>query len=352
MEELISIIIPIYNSEKYIKRCIDSIINQSYKNIEIILIDDGSTDNSRNICEKYSSIDSRFKILSKKNGGVSSARNVGVKNAKGEYIMFVDADDWLEKDAIITLYNTLKEHNVDIVRGNFYCNNDKRNFKIEIQNKYENIKIKKNDKKLKIEIINDLLLGKLKAFVWLLLIKKEIIVSNKILFNTNISFMEDLIFYIRLISIDNISFYMLDKDIYCYYFNNNSASKSKSQNKIIENIENVLSVNKIVREILYNSKMLNEETQTRMCTANFNIIMNYYFSLYKVNKIKNLKEFLEKIIENKEFEFIMKNINYRFMPIHYRLQYFITKYKKIDILIFYYKIRKIFSLIKDIIKRR
>lgn len=350
MKELISIIVPIYNSEKYIKRCIDSIINQSYRNIEIILIDDGSTDNSRNICEKYSNIDSRIKVISKKNGGVSSARNEGITNAKGEYIMFVDADDWIEKEAIETLYNALKEHNVDIVRGNFFCNNDKGNFKIEKQNKYKNIKIQENDKSLKVDIINDLLLGKIKAYVWLLLIKKDLLINKKILFNTNISFMEDLIFYIRLFSDDNVSFYILDQDIYCYYSNNNSATKS--QNKILENIENVLNVNKIIREILYNTKMFNKETDSKMCTANFNIIMNYYFSLYKVSKNKNLKKYIEQIIKNREFEFIMNNVNYKLMPIHYKIQYIITKLKKVDILIFYYKIRKIFSLTKDKIMKR
>ena len=98
--------------------------------------------------------------------------------------------------------------------------------------------------------------------------------------------------------------------------------------------------------------MFNEETQTKICTANFNIIMNFYFSLYKIKRTRNLKEYLEKIIENKEFEYIMENINYKLMPIHYKLQYFITKYKKIDILIFYYKIRKTFSFLKDIIMKR
>ena len=281
MKELISIIIPVYNSEKYIKRCLDSIVTQSYKNIEIIVIDDGSTDDSKNICENYSKIDSRIKVINKKNEGVSSARNDGIKNANGEYLMFVDADDWLEKDAIMILYSALNEFNVDIVRGNFYCNNDKGNFRIEKFNKYKNIKVKGNDKLLKVEIINDLLLGKIKAYVWLLLIKKNILLKNKILFNTKISFMEDLIFYISLFSTNNISFYMLDKDIYCYYFNNNSATKS--QKKIIQNIENVLKVNKIIQEILYNSKMFDNETKSKMCTTNFNIILNYYFSLWKIS---------------------------------------------------------------------
>lgn len=103
----ISIIVPIYNVEKYLKRCIDSIINQSYTNIEIILVNDGSTDNSLNICQLYTQQDSRIIILNKENGGLSSARNMGLDYATGEYIMFVDSDDWIRKDAVELLLNDI-----------------------------------------------------------------------------------------------------------------------------------------------------------------------------------------------------------------------------------------------------
>ena len=91
--DLVSIVVPIYNVEKYLKKCIDSIINQTYKNIEIILVDDGSTDNCGKICDEYTKTDNRIVVIHKKNGGLSDARNAGLDIAKGKYIAFVDSDD-------------------------------------------------------------------------------------------------------------------------------------------------------------------------------------------------------------------------------------------------------------------
>ncbi|OUQ56652.1 hypothetical protein B5E58_10530, partial [Tyzzerella sp. An114] len=92
----ISVIVPIYNVEKYLNRCVDSIINQTYKNLEIILVDDGSPDNCGKICDEYAKKDNRIKVVHKENGGVSSARNVGLNIATGDYIGFVDGDDWID----------------------------------------------------------------------------------------------------------------------------------------------------------------------------------------------------------------------------------------------------------------
>ncbi|HJA50079.1 MAG TPA: glycosyltransferase, partial [Candidatus Fusicatenibacter intestinipullorum] len=91
----ISVIIPVYNVEKYLKRCLDSVINQTYKNLEIILIDDGSTDNSGKICDEYAQKDERIIVIHKENGGVSSARNKGLDICIGDYISFIDSDDWI-----------------------------------------------------------------------------------------------------------------------------------------------------------------------------------------------------------------------------------------------------------------
>ena len=93
----LSIIVPVYNVDKYLERCIRSILNQTYENFEIILVNDGSTDNSGIICENYSKVDSRIRVIHKKNEGVSSARNIGVDNAKGKYIGFIDPDDYINK---------------------------------------------------------------------------------------------------------------------------------------------------------------------------------------------------------------------------------------------------------------
>ena len=99
MEYKISVIIPVYNVEDYIRQSIDSVLNQTYKNLEIILVDDGSKDNSGKICDEYKNVDERIKVIHKINSGVSSARNVGIDIATGKYIMFLDSDDFLEKNA-------------------------------------------------------------------------------------------------------------------------------------------------------------------------------------------------------------------------------------------------------------
>lgn len=102
---LISVIVPVYNVEKYLKRCLDSIRKQTYSNIEILLIDDGSTDQSGRICDDFAKLDSRVRVFHKENGGVSTARNLGIEQAKGEYITFVDSDDYVDSDYIEYLYH-------------------------------------------------------------------------------------------------------------------------------------------------------------------------------------------------------------------------------------------------------
>lgn len=111
---LVSIIIPIYKVEPYLRRCLDSIVNQTYTNLEIILVDDGSPDGSPQICDEYAAKDNRILVIHKENGGLSDARNAGLDICKGEYISFVDSDDWVDKKYIETLYNTIIETGADI----------------------------------------------------------------------------------------------------------------------------------------------------------------------------------------------------------------------------------------------
>lgn len=114
MNELISVIVPVYNTEKYLKRCIESIINQTYKNIEIILIDDGSTDSSSQICDEYAAIDNRIKVIHKENGGQGSARNLALDNMTGKYVGFVDSDDWIDTQMYEILYGNIMKFGADI----------------------------------------------------------------------------------------------------------------------------------------------------------------------------------------------------------------------------------------------
>lgn len=112
--KLVSVIVPVYNVEKYISRCIDSIIRQSFRNMEIILVDDGSTDNSLKLCESYAQKDNRIKLIAKENEGSSVARNIGLGLAEGEYIVFIDSDDSLEFDFVETLLKVAEFHSADI----------------------------------------------------------------------------------------------------------------------------------------------------------------------------------------------------------------------------------------------
>ena len=127
MNDLISIIVPIYNVEKYLNKCVESIINQTYKNLEIILVDDGSPDNCPAICDEWAKKDNRIKVIHKENGGLSDARNAGLAVATGEYIAFIDSDDYIELDFYNKLYKVIKDTNCDISMCNLrmvYENNN------------------------------------------------------------------------------------------------------------------------------------------------------------------------------------------------------------------------------------
>ncbi len=145
MKPLISVIIPIYNVEKYLKRCVDSVINQTYKNLEIILVDDGSPDNCGKICDEYTKIDNRIIVIHKDNGGLSSARNAGIDICRGEYISFIDSDDFVSPYFIEMLYHGAHDYNCEIATVehgvSFIDGNDKTvNFAANIsQCSYEEI---------------------------------------------------------------------------------------------------------------------------------------------------------------------------------------------------------------------
>ena len=131
---LISIIVPVYNVEPYIERCIESIIKQSYKNIEIVVVDDGSTDNSGRICDEYAQKDRRIKVIHKRNGGLVSARKVGVINSAGDYVAYVDGDDWIEQHMYKILIRDAVQYNADIVTSGLY-----RDYENSVISEFDNI---------------------------------------------------------------------------------------------------------------------------------------------------------------------------------------------------------------------
>lgn len=166
----LTVIVPVYNVEKYLHRCIDSILNQTFKDFELILVNDGSTDNSAQICEEYSQKDKRIKVIHKQNGGLSSARNVGLDIAEGEYIGFVDSDDYISHNMFNELYQKIRKHNADLAICNFlYIKEDEL-----FSNTYEKLDIVEEFEGL--EIINQLYQSKGTQFVvaWNKLYKKKL----------------------------------------------------------------------------------------------------------------------------------------------------------------------------------
>lgn len=169
MNSLISIVVPIYNVEQYLQKCVDSLINQTYKNLEIILVDDGSPDNCPKICDEYAKQDSRIKVIHKENGGLSDARNAGMNIATGEYISFIDSDDWIKSEMIEDMYNRMIEDNSDLVSsGVLWADEDG----VEIRNATVSENCVLNTEQAMTELIND---GKLKQHVWNKLYKADLI---------------------------------------------------------------------------------------------------------------------------------------------------------------------------------
>lgn len=160
----ISIIVPIYNMEQYMRKCIDSIIAQTFTDFECLLIDDGSTDGSPAICDSYAEKDLRIKVFHKTNGGLSDARNYGLEQAKGEYTIFVDPDDWVDATGLELLYKKAKENDADIVMCDLYYNDLYR----QTYCKQEPTSIQHLD------VLKDLITGKVYGFTVTKLIKREL----------------------------------------------------------------------------------------------------------------------------------------------------------------------------------
>ena len=211
-QPLITIIVPIYNSQKYLEQCIESIINQTYKNLEIILINDGSEDESLNICNKYKKIDNRIIVINQENSGVSVARNSGLKKASGEWISFVDSDDWIEKKFCEILIKNATENNVDVVFSGYNKVYKDEISKINVSNGVK----KYSSEEFLIKVLN---VQTSYGFIHMKLIKKSVI--NNIFFESELKVAEDALFNIKLC--ENVkNFLLVPQALYNYRINSNS----------------------------------------------------------------------------------------------------------------------------------
>ena len=228
--ELISIIVPIYNTEKYLHQCLDSILNQTYANFEVLLVNDGSTDSSGIICQEYVERDSRFRYFEKDNGGVASARNLGLEHSEGTYITFIDSDDWVEQNYLDVLYTALKENDTDVAistykrfaqDGVFYLRSYSRE-----DDEFLNLGTRSRDSFL--EILPRL--GELDHSFYSIsskLIKRKIV--GNLLFDEQVSYAEDLNFFFHLyLGVESVV-YVRD---YTYIYRTHDASTSQNVNEL------------------------------------------------------------------------------------------------------------------------
>ena len=207
--DLVSVIVPVYNSEKYLRLCIESIINQSYKNIEIILINDGSTDNSGKICDEYALGNERIRVIHEKNMGPAAARNEGIENSRGGFILFVDSDDFIEKDAIESLIKSFDQHKADIIIGDFKkIKNGVVEARRDICFPCSKVLTKQDlvdCSRLYLKKPNKYLLF---AFSWGRLFKASIIKDKKIYFNADLHTFEDVAFNFDYLNYTNKVFFL------------------------------------------------------------------------------------------------------------------------------------------------
>lgn len=229
MKDLITIVVPVYNTEKYIARCLDSILNQTYKNLEIIVINDGSPDKSLELIKGYQEKDSRIIIIDKKNAGVSAARNDGIAKSSGKYIMFIDSDDWINLKMVEELLFEIKESNSEVAKATYMKDFIYKQEIILIDIKEEKLLLDKSN--IKEELYYKMLTGYYFNNMWGQLIKTSVIKDNNIKFNSNYTYGEDALFCQDLYSkVQNMV--LINKPYYHYFFNTTSITTTMNMEKI------------------------------------------------------------------------------------------------------------------------
>ena len=223
MERLISVIVPVYNTEAYLDRCVQSIINQTYHNLDIILVDDGSIDQCPFLCDVWAEKDRRIRVIHKENGGVSSARNAGLKIAEGGWISFVDSDDWIHPQFYETMIRLAMKSRPDVVAANHWrTENDQMPNDISIdQIEYRSISGE--------NILNN---WDSRFFVWGKIYVKDIISGH--IFDESIPYGEDALFNIEVLSQEDVKIIYTTEKLYYYYIRPGSAVSNNRQRKRVD----------------------------------------------------------------------------------------------------------------------
>lgn len=332
-EKLVSVIIPVYNSENFIERCIDSVLKQTYKNIEVILINDGSEDNSGKICESYLKKDERVRVEHQSNLGVSTARNQGIKISRGHYIQFVDSDDYIDKDMIKNLINEF-DRDTDLVMCGY------RSLNIDTSTNVNKIISKTFKKKHleKKEFLNSFykyLESMYINYIWNKLYLAEIIREHQISFNPTMSLGEDLVF--NLDYLEYCQKIILIEDVLYNYVKNNSESITSVFNKnmytdkelMYSTIRHFLIQNDAYNE---NNKITVEKRYIRSTVAS----INQFFHRDANYTNKDLRKLINRVVMNNQ---INKSILYfNESSFQNKLIGRLIKGKKVSVLIYYFKI--------------
>ncbi len=228
--DLISVIVPVYNVEKYLDRCVESIVNQTYTNLEIILVDDGSPDNCPKMCDDWAKKDNRIKVIHKENGGVSSARNIGLDNALGKYIAFCDPDDLIHPQMYEVLYKFAKDNDAECVVCNFENFSDFNNIKVQdiiLENKYECFSGKQAYEYIRLSDKCNMI-----GCVWNKLFLKSSI--HILRFDTSLSYGEDLCFVLTFLSTIESMIVLDDVFLYYYFIRNDSVMRTLDSKKYLK----------------------------------------------------------------------------------------------------------------------
>lgn len=266
----ISIIVPVYNSDKFLRKCLNSILSQTLKEIEIIVINDGSTDKSLSIIEEIMVNDNRILLIDKRNEGVSTARNIGINLARGKYILNVDSDDWIKKNYCEEMFKYAEENKVDILISDFFSvKNNKNNYIIDFYNPTG--EIYSGSQYLEIFLKNNF-----KGYMCNKLILKELFIKNNLEFNSEVLIMEDALLLSQLIKKSN-KIGKLNKAYYYYLIHPSSATNNINEKYFI-NINKVFDFMK--KEI--GDEELNKIIDKRWC---YNLL-SYIF----LSDDKNLSE--------------------------------------------------------------
>lgn len=295
MKDLVSIIVPIYNVEMYLNRCLESIHKQSYKNLEILLIDDGSTDNSYKICQKWEKIDERIKVFHIQNGGVSNARNIGINNSKGKYIVFIDSDDYIDKLYIEKLITSKLKNNTELCLCGYYKVQDKKKKLVsEVGKRYI--------LKEYVEIMKKWKMDPLIGSPWNKLFDKHIIDKYNIRFKNDVIYAEDYMFNVEYLMHIN-SVYIIKDGLYYYNTKTPNSLTKRNSNDFIE----WTSVQKVVYLTVQNFENLilknkNEELSNEIYVYMFTL--NIYERVGKQNLVE-IENFINEVIKNSDLKNIL-----------------------------------------------